>query len=304
VGDHLGSTTVTANSAGVWSATQLYKPWGETRSTSGTLPTDYKYTGQRETVLGLYDYKARFYDPALSRFLQADSIVPDPLNPLDWDRYAYVRSNPLKYTDPDGHFPWLVLIGVMVFIATLPGDTGPYEVDPTTVAVGKAGLRMVDPIDWVYTGVECFSGNCSIIDIAFGLFPIVNGGLDDGADAARALGSTDALAHADDVVETAGQFHHIFSSKISNALNEHRTLSGVFNRDNFIVQGLDAASHNGYQAWHRPYDQEVVNWLSDNPRATPEQFLSSMRDLYQRTEMDKRFPQAWQQLQMAIEEWE
>jgi len=103
VGDHLGSTTVTANSAGVWSATQLYKPWGEARYTSGTLPTDYKYTGQRETVLGLYDYKARFYDPVLGRFLQADTIVPGAGNPLAWDRYAYTLNNPVRYTDPSGH---------------------------------------------------------------------------------------------------------------------------------------------------------------------------------------------------------
>jgi hypothetical protein len=46
---------------------------------------------------------------------------------------------------------------------------------------------MVDPVDWVYTAGECFSGNCSGIDIAFGLLPVVNGGLDDAADAARAL---------------------------------------------------------------------------------------------------------------------
>lgn len=196
------------------------------------------------------------------------------------------------------------MIPILIFIATIPGDTGPYEVDPATAAVGEAALRFVDPVDWVYNGVECLSGNCSGTDVLLGMLPFVNGGMDDAADAAKALNSTDALAHADDVVETAGQFHHIFSNKISNALNEHRTLSGVFNRDNFIVQGLDAASHNGYQTWHRAYDQEVVNWLSDNPRATPEQFLTYMRDLYQRTEMDKSFPQAWQQLQMAIEEWE
>ncbi|MCL4275403.1 MAG: hypothetical protein KJZ77_16140 [Anaerolineales bacterium] len=36
---------------------------------------------------------------------QPDSIVPDPHNPLDWNRYSYVRYNPLKYTDPTGHDP-------------------------------------------------------------------------------------------------------------------------------------------------------------------------------------------------------
>jgi hypothetical protein len=34
---------------------------------------------------------------------QPDTIVPDPYNSQDWNRYAYVRYNPLKYTDPSGH---------------------------------------------------------------------------------------------------------------------------------------------------------------------------------------------------------
>ncbi len=46
-------------------------------------------------------YNARWYDPALSRFAQADSIVPAGVQGLD--RYAYVNNNPLRYTDPTGH---------------------------------------------------------------------------------------------------------------------------------------------------------------------------------------------------------
>ncbi|WP_416223805.1 RHS repeat-associated core domain-containing protein, partial [Thermoflexus sp.] len=41
------------------------------------FPTDRRFTGQRwEGALGLYDYNARFYDPALGRFLQPDPLVP------------------------------------------------------------------------------------------------------------------------------------------------------------------------------------------------------------------------------------
>lgn len=36
---------------------------------------------------------------------QPDSIIPDPHNPLDFDRYAYARSNPIRYNDPSGHIP-------------------------------------------------------------------------------------------------------------------------------------------------------------------------------------------------------
>jgi len=39
----------------------------------------------------------------VARFLQADSIVPEPGNPQALNRYAYVRNNPLRHTDPTGH---------------------------------------------------------------------------------------------------------------------------------------------------------------------------------------------------------
>ncbi len=52
----------------------------------------------------MYFYNARYYDSLLGRFLSADSIVPSPANPQSLTRYSYVLNNPLRYTDPTGHF--------------------------------------------------------------------------------------------------------------------------------------------------------------------------------------------------------
>jgi RHS repeat-associated protein len=83
-----------------------YYPYGESRT--GSVPTDRRFTGQRyENVggaAGLYDYRARTYDARLGRFLQADTIVPEPGNPQSLNRYAYVYNAPLRYTDPTGRF--------------------------------------------------------------------------------------------------------------------------------------------------------------------------------------------------------
>jgi len=46
-------------------------------------------------------YNARWYDPALGRFAQADTIIPGGVQGLD--RYAYVNNSPMNYTDPSGH---------------------------------------------------------------------------------------------------------------------------------------------------------------------------------------------------------
>jgi RHS repeat-associated protein len=75
-----------------------------TASQSGAVSTDVGYTGQREEVeLGLYFYNARWYDPVLGRFAQADTIVPNPVDAKAFDRYAYVYNNPVRYNDPSGH---------------------------------------------------------------------------------------------------------------------------------------------------------------------------------------------------------
>jgi len=113
--DHLGSASVTANADGTWNSEIKYRgappqgafpvggtAFGEVRASYGLTPTDYRYTGQLEQAeLGLYYYVARWYDPYITQFTQPDSI--DPYNPLDWNRYAYVRYNAVNYTDPTGH---------------------------------------------------------------------------------------------------------------------------------------------------------------------------------------------------------
>ncbi|MGI5985443.1 MAG: RHS repeat-associated core domain-containing protein [Oscillospiraceae bacterium] len=102
-GDHLGSTTsIVERNTGRRVNYQLYHPWGTTRYSSGEQATDYGYTGQMQ-VDDIYYYNARWYDPTLGRFMQADTIVPPHQGTQGFDRYAYVNNNPMRYTDPTGH---------------------------------------------------------------------------------------------------------------------------------------------------------------------------------------------------------
>jgi RHS repeat-associated protein len=78
-------------------AKRALAPWTPTGSTSPPRPAycvgQWRgYTGQRwEAGIGLYDYNARHYDPALGRFVQADTIVPSVAHSQDFNRYSYVR---------------------------------------------------------------------------------------------------------------------------------------------------------------------------------------------------------------------
>ncbi|NPV85710.1 MAG: RHS repeat-associated core domain-containing protein, partial [Anaerolineae bacterium] len=119
--DHLGSTSVTASEDGAWNSEIKYTAYGEVRWKSGLTPTSYRYTAQLEQPeAGLYFYVARFYDPALRRFIQADTLVPEGQGVQAWDRYAFANNNPVKYTDTSGHciFCLVAAIGGGVILGT------------------------------------------------------------------------------------------------------------------------------------------------------------------------------------------
>ncbi len=103
--DHLGSVAAVLDANGTLLSEQRYLPFGQPRASTGNITqTDFGYTGQRDLdATGLMDYKARFYDNALGKFIQPDTIVPGAANPQAWNRYSYVLNSPIRYSDPSGH---------------------------------------------------------------------------------------------------------------------------------------------------------------------------------------------------------
>jgi len=124
--DHLGSTALTLR--GSTRVGELrYHPYGGTRYSWGTTPTSFRFTGQREdATIGLYFYNARYYDPALGRFVSADTVVPKPGDPQDLNRYRYGANNPPSFIDPNGH---QVRPPFSCGVICYTGTTGPYNVE-------------------------------------------------------------------------------------------------------------------------------------------------------------------------------
>jgi RHS repeat-associated protein len=98
--DALGSTIALADSSGAIQTENTYEPFGKTTATGASNTNPFQYTGRENDTTGLYYYRARYYHPALQRFIGED--------PLDYERtkgsnlYAYVVNNPLNFTDPSG----------------------------------------------------------------------------------------------------------------------------------------------------------------------------------------------------------
>jgi RHS repeat-associated protein len=102
--DGVQSNVYATNLLGAEQGSRGYTVFGSPRRSSGTMPTDRRYTGQPEDASGLLYYNARYYDPQLGQFISPDTIVPDPTQLIDYNRYLYARGNPVKYNDPSGHY--------------------------------------------------------------------------------------------------------------------------------------------------------------------------------------------------------
>ena len=99
VKDHLGSIRVVLNGSD-----SLIAEWNDYLTYGGTVSqvnpdVHYRYTGQEQDndISGnLYNYRARFYDGELGRFLAAD-----PAHQY-YSPFTFVGNNPVRFVDPTG----------------------------------------------------------------------------------------------------------------------------------------------------------------------------------------------------------
>jgi RHS repeat-associated protein len=101
-GQALGSIVATTNISGALTSSRGYRAYGNYRR-GGDLPTDYRFTGQKQDASGLVYMNARYYDPTLGQFISPDTLVPDAGVLIDYNRYGYARGNPMRFSDPSGH---------------------------------------------------------------------------------------------------------------------------------------------------------------------------------------------------------
>jgi RHS repeat-associated protein len=122
--DHLGSTDVITNDAGVIVQSMAFDAFGKRRDPINyaalsqttifnfdTTHTTKGFTSHEEMdPVGLVHMNGRVYEPRLGRFLSADTIVQDPSSTQSLNRYSYVFNNPLSNSDPSGHIFWAPIV--------------------------------------------------------------------------------------------------------------------------------------------------------------------------------------------------
>ena len=163
--DHLGSASRMADSSGTQVKAIWYMPFGGTAREHGDAKARYRYTGKEKDDTDLYYYRARYYDDAVGRFLAADSILPNVYDPQQLNRFAYVRNNPIKLVDPDGHIPLPFIMGA---IGAIGGAVGAYAVSVgVNLATGQDLGSALTNVDLRFVQVMALTGGA--IGLTMGL---------------------------------------------------------------------------------------------------------------------------------------
>ena len=102
--DGLGSTTDITSPTGASLAWSEYQPFGVVRTagaSAGAPVLPFAYASQYRDPTGLYDLRAREYDPGTGRFLSTDPVKAR-IGKAYVGAYVYASNNPVVLVDPSG----------------------------------------------------------------------------------------------------------------------------------------------------------------------------------------------------------
>ncbi|QEX16439.1 hypothetical protein FRZ44_17320 [Hypericibacter terrae] len=132
--DNLTSFRVESDGTGAVAWRANYRPYGERLVTVAGVTESKGFIGERhDDETGLLYLNARYYDPVLARFIQADPS--DPSQPgVGPNRYTYAGGNPIGALDPSG------LVGVPLpsqnFVYPAGGPRVQIEVNIPALSIG------------------------------------------------------------------------------------------------------------------------------------------------------------------------
>jgi RHS repeat-associated protein len=101
--DAIGSIAAATADDGRVVARARFSAFGELRASTGDMPSPFGFAArERDAAASLYYFRARYYDPALGRFLSRDAAPASLTDPRTLNPYLYAKNSPLRFTDPLG----------------------------------------------------------------------------------------------------------------------------------------------------------------------------------------------------------
>ncbi len=216
------------------------------------------------------------YNPCIMQFNQPDSIIPEPYNTLDWNRYAYARGNPLRYSDPDGHNPIIaILIGAIKVISTAIdwGWTAYDTVNYVGAALDANNTPEVQKEAW---GNAAMAIGTELIEPDEELSPV-------------AVPLDDIARHGDDIAagaeKVASQIHHFASNKhLTKWTAEFQAVAEKYGLkldqkwNKYLIPDHKGRHPDLYHAWVLGQLREIATELGDCGPGCAKQFQELFKE--------------------------
>jgi RHS repeat-associated protein len=171
--DRLGSITTVANMSHTVLASAYYDSFGNTLQTTGnsTALGRYAFAGRELDASGLYNNRARSYNPSTGIFVQQDPIG---FEAADVNLYRYVHNSGTNMRDPHGELALaeyrpLIVNFAVGFVACYFGN----QIDPTPDNLGEKVGEFGIKVAWIFLATALFksiakTGGAATIPLAMG----------------------------------------------------------------------------------------------------------------------------------------
>ncbi len=162
--DKQGTVRDLIDAAGAVVGTRSYDAFGRILAESGAVDR-FAFQGREwDAGAGLYQFRARWYDPATRQFTSAD---PLGFAAGDWNTRRFAANNPLSGTDPSGKL-------ALTERAVLPGAIIGASVSALCSLADMIALNDFSASAWVNLVVNSFSG--AAVGTGFGLLLVGTSG--------------------------------------------------------------------------------------------------------------------------------
>ena len=162
--DWIGTARALTDATQTVLATYNYEAFGSVVGATGSSGNSYKFDGawryRDDGDFGLLHVGARYYEPAVGRWLSEDPVIGNPQWAQTLNRFVYVANNPSNDVDPNGEFPWLLFVVVVLVLAVQEGEQGT-RVDKEIV--GAAAVVAVGEVAVAAAAVEVTVGGSNIL---------------------------------------------------------------------------------------------------------------------------------------------
>ena len=226
-----GDVVNLTDETGAVTKSYTYDAFGVEQNIDDADDNAFRYCGEYyDSESGTIYLRARYYDPAIGRFISRDSVTGENTDPLSLNLYTYCHNNPIIGIDPSGHI-FNILIGAGIG-AVVSGGISLVSSIISEGDINKDNWKKIVANVAVDMAAGAISGGLAATGVLVGGQMIVNGAINGLASIAHTYinrdKNTSVMDYASDAAISVGV--GVLGGKIGGNGTASKHLTGHFSR--------------------------------------------------------------------------